>query len=99
MLALMRREIQTGVQSRHWILPVPLQINGVGDRCQTFKNVAYCIKRGSYNQLAYPVNIDKIKTKIIPDPTEVKTSWKSISNNDNPKRFPLFIKMLRSTEH
>ncbi len=75
-----------------------LQVNDVGDRCQTFNNVAYCIERGSYNPLASPMNVDRLETKIIPSFTEVKTSWESISNNDNPKRFPLFIEMLRSTE-
>ncbi len=37
-------ETKTGVQSRHWILPVPLQINDVEDRCQTFNSVAYDVK-------------------------------------------------------
>jgi hypothetical protein len=69
MLALMCREIQTGVQSRHWILPVPLQINDVGDRCQTFNNVAYCVEYGSYNQLASPINVDRLQTKKIPEKT------------------------------
>ncbi|CDT27624.1 hypothetical protein VCR9J2_340003 [Vibrio crassostreae] len=50
-------------------MPVPLQINDVEDRCQTFNNVAYCIERGSYNQLASPMNVDRIETKNIPEKT------------------------------
>ncbi|CDT82289.1 hypothetical protein VCR31J2_1340014 [Vibrio coralliirubri] len=44
-------------------MPVPLQINYVEDRCQTFNNVAYCIVRGSYNQLASPMNVDRSEKK------------------------------------
>jgi hypothetical protein len=91
---------KTGSYARHWILPVPLQINDVGDRCQTFNNVAYCIEYDSYNRLALPMNVDRIETKNSRENTRFQIDKMFTRSIDEGKSAVLdgYIKMTKQLE-